>query len=132
MWINGSCYYTYSSKFNKNCFNSYLNLVFAMSINIFLTGNPGIGKTTIIQKFIRSYPLSMGGFYTHEIREHGIRVGFTIEAIRSWEKENQDDFEKKYQAIMAHVNCKSPYRTWCTCHCSKQPTQRVIFSRSHF
>ena len=81
-----------------------------MSINIFLTGNPGIGKTTIIQKFIRSYPLSMGGFYTHEIREHGIRVGFTIEAIRSWEQENQDDFEKKYLAIMAHVNCRSPYR----------------------
>jgi len=78
-----------------------------MSINILLTGKPGIGKTTIIQKFARRYPASPGGFFTCEIREHGIRVGFTIEAIRSW---NQDNSGEIFHAVMAHVNSRSPYR----------------------
>jgi nucleoside-triphosphatase len=81
-----------------------------MSANILLTGRPRTGKTTIIKKFVRICPVSMGGFFTREIREHGMRVGFTIEAIRSWDQEYQDDSGKKYQAVMAHVNSRSPYR----------------------
>ena len=81
-----------------------------MSVNIFLTGKPGIGKTTIIQKFIRRYPLSAGGFFTCEIREHGVRVGFTIEAIRSWIHEDHDGSGEKYHAVMAHINSLSTYR----------------------
>ena len=81
-----------------------------MSINILLTGRPRIGKTTIIQKFTRRCPLSVGGFFTCEIRERGKRTGFTIEAVRSWNHEDQDGSGKKYHAVMAHVNCQSPYR----------------------
>ena len=48
-----------------------------MKDKIFLTGNPGIGKTTIIVKSIDGIK-SAGGFYTREIRESGERVGFEI------------------------------------------------------
>lgn len=81
-----------------------------MSVNFLLTGRPRIGKTTIIQKFTRQCPVSMGGFFTCEIREHGMRVGFAIEAIRSWNQKHQDGSGEKYRAVMAHINCPSPYR----------------------
>ena len=50
---------------------------------------------------------------TSEIRERGKRVGFTIRALRSGERaegENRDDPEGNCQAVMAHVDSKSPYR----------------------
>ncbi len=78
-----------------------------MSSNILLTGRPRIGKTTIIQKFIQRCPVAVGGFLTGEIREHGVRVGFTIESIRSWDQDNDRGI---YHAIMAHVNSQSPFR----------------------
>ena len=52
----------------------------------------------------------MGGFFTCEIREHGRRAGFAIEAIRSWDRGDRDNSGKKYQAVMAHVKSRSPYR----------------------
>lgn len=45
--------------------------------NILLTGNPGVGKTTIIKKVISGLK-NKGGFFTEEIREGGKRVGFRI------------------------------------------------------
>ena len=78
-----------------------------MSVNTLLTGRPRIGKTTIIQKFVRQCPVSVGGFFTCEIREHCMRVGFTIEAIRSWD---QNGSGEKYRDVMAHRNSPSPYR----------------------
>ena len=48
-----------------------------MKKNLLLTGNPGVGKTTLLMKLIersRQYPIT--GFYTEEIRESGERVGF--------------------------------------------------------
>ena len=75
--------------------------------NILLTGRPGIGKTTVIQKFTRRCPVSVGGFFTCEIREHGMRTGFAIEAVSSWA---QDGSREKYHGVMAHVNSPSPYR----------------------
>jgi nucleoside-triphosphatase len=51
------------------------------SKNILITGHPGIGKTTVVRKLcdrLSDYKLS--GFYTEEIREHGVRVGF--QAVR--------------------------------------------------
>ena len=81
-----------------------------MSINILLTGRPGIGKTTVIQKFVRKCPVSAGGFFTCEILEHGRRVGFTIEAVRSFDKDYKHDRGVKYRDVMAHVNSRSSYR----------------------
>ncbi|XP_075452973.1 cancer-related nucleoside-triphosphatase [Ascaphus truei] len=49
--------------------------------HIFLTGVPGIGKTTIIQKaseVLKSSGASIDGFYTEEVRQGGRRVGFDI------------------------------------------------------
>ena len=72
-----------------------------MSINVFLTGLPGVGKTTIIQKFMRKCPVSVWGFFTREIREHGRRMGFTIEAICSWDG---NESAEHIHAVMAHVS----------------------------
>jgi len=84
-----------------------LKLICGMSINILLTGRPRIGKTTIIQKFASRCHLPMGGFFTCEIRENDMRVGFSIEAVHSWD---QDGSGEKYRAVMAHVNSPSTYR----------------------
>jgi len=45
---------------------------------ILLTGQPGIGKTTIIKRLAELAGSRAGGFYTQEIREHGQRKGFEI------------------------------------------------------
>ena len=66
--------------------------------NILLTGKPGIGKTSIIKELLATLQLNAGGFYTSEIREQGIREGFAIITLNG----------KK--GILAHVDCKSPYR----------------------
>ena len=50
-------------------------------MKIFLTGRPGIGKTTIIKKWISEILEQAGGFYTEEIREKGKRIGFKIKTI---------------------------------------------------
>ena len=65
--------------------------------NIFLTGKPGIGKTTIIKKVITGLNLKIGGFYTEEIREKGKRVGFKVRSSTGEE------------TLLAHVDFKSPY-----------------------
>jgi len=46
--------------------------------NIFITGKPGTGKTTLIKKIIDELNLNAGGFFTQEVREVGERVGFNI------------------------------------------------------
>ena len=47
--------------------------------NILITGNPGVGKTTLIQNIISRFNVSAGGFYTSEVRdEDGRRWGFKI------------------------------------------------------
>ncbi len=48
-----------------------------MKKHILLTGNPGVGKTTIIKKLAAEFR-NAGGFYTEEIRESGVRKGFRI------------------------------------------------------
>ena len=46
--------------------------------NLFVTGRPGVGKTTLIRNVLDRLCVDAGGFYTHEIRESGRRVGFAI------------------------------------------------------
>lgn len=46
-----------------------------------MTGPPGVGKTTTIQKvgaYFLSKGVKVGGFITSEVREHGHRIGFEI------------------------------------------------------
>ena len=68
------------------------------SVNVLLTGRPGIGKTTLIKRLIEATPLSKGGFYTEEVREKGQRVGFSLTTL---------DGKK---SLLAHIRIKSPYR----------------------
>jgi nucleoside-triphosphatase len=49
-----------------------------MADAILLTGPPGCGKTTAIRTILERLPVEAGGFYTAEIREGGIRTGFSL------------------------------------------------------
>uniref|UniRef100_A0A8I6AMZ9 Nucleoside-triphosphatase, cancer-related n=1 Tax=Rattus norvegicus TaxID=10116 RepID=A0A8I6AMZ9_RAT len=52
-----------------------------MAQHVFLTGSPGVGKTTLIQKAItvlQSSGLPVDGFYTQEVRQGGKRIGFDV------------------------------------------------------
>ncbi len=52
----------------------------------FLIGLPGVGKTTIVRRFLKAYSRKVVGFLTPEIRKNGKRMGFEIELIPSGEK----------------------------------------------
>ncbi len=45
---------------------------------IFLTGSPGSGKTTVIQKVLSRLTHEASGFITQELREGGVRKGFKM------------------------------------------------------
>ncbi len=66
-------------------------------MNILITGKPGVGKTTVIQKIIQNYQKA-SGFFTKEIRKNRKRVGFAIETL---------DGNK---GILAHVAVESPFQ----------------------
>ena len=70
-----------------------------MSRRILLTVLPGVGKTTVIKQLADSLtPYHPDGFFTQEIREHGIRKGF--ELVR---------FDGRRQ-LLSHVNILGPHR----------------------
>ncbi len=61
--------------------------------NIFITGSPGVGKTTLIRRIIDSGSLRKAkGFYTQEIRENGERKGFKVVDLKGRE------------GVLAHIN----------------------------
>lgn len=66
--------------------------------NLFLTGRPGIGKTTLLIKLLACISGEVGGFFTQEIRRSNQRVGFKIKDIRGEE------------GVLAHINYPGPYR----------------------
>jgi len=73
----------------------------AMKIkNIFITGAPGVGKTTLLQKVVAdiSQHLRCGGFMTAEIRHAGSRVGFEVCSLDG------------RRTILAHRNFKTDQR----------------------
>ncbi|KAG9275022.1 cancer-related nucleoside-triphosphatase [Astyanax mexicanus] len=52
--------------------------------HVFLTGSPGVGKTTLVQEVCKSLvsaDVSVHGFYTEELRERGKRVGFDVVSL---------------------------------------------------
>jgi nucleoside-triphosphatase THEP1 len=69
-----------------------------MGKRILLTGRAGCGKTTLIQRVVRDLALPAGGFYTKEIRERGVRVGFKLITLEAKE------------AVFADVNFKTSER----------------------
>lgn len=54
-----------------------------MKKNLFVTGLPGTGKTTLIRKVLDglSPGVAASGFFTAEIRESGERAGFTVNTL---------------------------------------------------
>lgn len=66
--------------------------------NVLLTGLPGCGKSTIIEKIIGRMHRPSTGFFTREIQKKGRRVGFSINTLDG------------RQGTMAHVEIRSPYR----------------------
>jgi len=67
--------------------------------NIFVTGYPGVGKTTLIRQLISELEAwNPSGFYTEEIRESGIRKGFEWVDLRG------------RSGILAHVERKGSCR----------------------
>ncbi len=65
--------------------------------NIFLTGAPSSGKTTVIKKVIALLKSPADGFYTEEERIAGRRVGFVLKTL---------DGKSGY---LAHQDISSPY-----------------------
>lgn len=52
-----------------------------MKKNIFLTGAPSSGKTTVIKKVISALDFPANGFYTEEERVAGKRTGFLMKTL---------------------------------------------------
>lgn len=65
--------------------------------NIFLTGAPSSGKTTVIRKVIARLQHPASGFYTEEERVEGKRVGFVMKTL---------DGKKGY---LAHQDIRSDF-----------------------
>jgi nucleoside-triphosphatase len=66
--------------------------------NLFVTGPPGCGKSTLIQKVLAKLHGPTTGFFTREMREGGERVGFSINTVDGRE------------GILANRGIKSRYR----------------------
>jgi nucleoside-triphosphatase len=53
-----------------------------MMMNILITGAPGSGKTTLFRRLVEALRhLQPLGFFTQEIREGGVRKGFTLNGL---------------------------------------------------
>src|SRR6266513_6357046 len=72
--------------------------LFGVNQKVLLTGRPGCGKTTLIKHIVKNLSQRAAGFYTEEIRDHGVRVGFKIVTLDGDE------------AVLAHVDLETPER----------------------
>ena len=72
------------------------NLVSTLKRLIFVTGRPGIGKTSVLLRAVddlKNRGYRIGGMISREVREGGVRVGFEIM-----------DFSTGQRGWLAHVN----------------------------
>jgi nucleoside-triphosphatase len=69
-----------------------------LKTNILLTGPPGCGKTTLIEKIVQRIGRFCTGFITREMRQKGKRVGFAINTLSG------------EHATMAHIDIRDQYR----------------------
>ena len=70
-----------------------------MPNNVFITGPPGVGKTTIIKKLIKDLmPLVLKGFYKECITDNQICKGYRILTL---------DFKEQ---VLAHIHFEGPDR----------------------
>ncbi|MGB9605757.1 MAG: NTPase [Bryobacteraceae bacterium] len=67
-------------------------------MNILITGRPGCGKTTLIEKIAARLGERAGGFLTREVREGGVRQGFELLTLDG------------RTVTLAHVSITSPVR----------------------
>lgn len=65
----------------------------AIKGRVALTGRPGVGKTTLIERLLEILPPSAGGMLTKEIRKCGRRVGFSVIDVATGE-----------EGILAHLH----------------------------
>jgi len=68
---------------------------------LLLEGRPGIGKTMVTRRLVdllRDARIPLAGFVTHEIRVHGRREGFAVEAISG------------DRGVLAHLDLPGPPR----------------------
>lgn len=65
--------------------------------NIFLTGPPSAGKTTVIKKVVAGLSRRATGFYTEELRKGDNRAGFLMKTLEGKE------------GLLGHENIKSPF-----------------------
>jgi nucleoside-triphosphatase len=70
-----------------------------MAKKFLITGRPGAGKTTLIKKAAGMLqPFHPVGFYTEEIREQGVRVGFQLVSLDGQTR------------VISHVGIPGPFR----------------------
>ena len=70
-------------------------------IKIFLTGPPGVGKTTCVYRIyemLKLYKYNVGGFITREVRENNRRIGFKF-----------IDLDNGYEDWLANIYGKTGY-----------------------
>ena len=60
-------------------------------VRILITGRPGSGKTTAVERVVEGLDRPAGGFITRELRDDGSRVGFELRTLSG------------ERAVMAHV-----------------------------
>jgi len=72
--------------------------LFGVNQKVLLTGRPGCGKTTLVKRVVKNLSQRAAGFYTEEIRDGGIRVGFRLVTLEGDE------------GILAHIDFKTSER----------------------
>lgn len=58
-----------------------------------VTGHPGVGKTTLVERVLEAVPLVAGGMVAKEIRKVGRRVGFAVIDVATGK-----------QGVLAHIH----------------------------